>query len=208
MRASHTGSDFDETLPRAMKSLILASLTIAIVSLSTIGGASPPRQYTDEATAATITVVAEPWVFARSRRDLAANARDYVTLVAAAVDRAGRIEYVIVAYVWSTIDERLDPERRRDTSTLVIAADDRRIELTMPVAAPDEVGIADPVLPPPGPLRAPQVYRIDLGTLRFLAAARSVSLLLGADPLAPTYDIWNDGRPALGSFVEEVSGAR
>ncbi len=192
-----------------MRSLILAAVAIATtISCSTIGAAVPPRQYTDEATAATISVVEKPWVFARSRRDLAANARDYVTLAAASVDRAGRIEYVIVAYVWSTLDERLDPERRRDTSTLLIAADDRRIELTSPVASPDEVGIADPVLPPPGPPRTAQVYRIDLGTLRFLAAARRVSLLLGADPLAPTYDIWSDGRPALESFVDYMSGDR
>ena len=192
-----------------MKLLTLAVLAVAAASSCNISGAAePPRQYTDENTAATITVVDEPWVFARSRRDLAANARDYVTLAAASVDRTGRIEYVIVAYVWSTIDERLDPERRRDTSTLVIAADDRRIVLTAPVASPDEVGIADPVLPPPGPQRAPQVYRIDLATLRYLAAARRVSLLLGADAVAPTYDIWDDGRPALRSFVDYVSGVR
>ena len=191
-----------------MRSLILASLAVAAVSCGTAAAAGPPHQYTDEATAATITVVARPWVFARARRDLAANARDYVTLAAAAVDRAGRIEYVIVAYVWSTLDERLDPERRRDTSTLVIAADDRRIELTAPVTSPDEVGIADPVLPPPGPLRQPQVYRIDFATLRFLAAARRVSLLLGTGPLAPTYDVWSDGRPALGSFVDYVGDVR
>jgi hypothetical protein len=195
-------------MPSAMKSSILAALAIAVAACSTIAFAKTPREYTDENTAATITVVDEPIVFARSRRDLAANARDYVTLAAAAVDRAGRVEYVIVAYVWSTIDDRLDPERRRDTSTLLIAADDRRIELTAPVGSPDEVGIADPVLPPPGPSRVPQVYRIDLGTLRFLAAARRVSLLLGTDPVAPTYDLWDDGRPALRAFVDYVSGAR
>lgn len=192
----------------AMKSFFLAALAIATASCTTLHAADPPRQYTDENTAATITVVEKPWVFARNRRDLAANARDYVTLAAAAVDRTGRIQYVVVAYVWSTVDDRLDPERRRDTSTLVIAADDRRIELTMPVTSSDEVGIADPVLPPPGPRRLPQVYPIDLGTLRFLSAARHVSLLLGADSLAPVYDVWNDGRPALRSFVDYVSGAR
>lgn len=195
-------------MPSLTKSLILAALAIATTASTTVAFAKAPREYTDENTAATITVVEAPIVFARSRHDLAANARDYVTLAAAAVDRAGRVEYVIVAYVWSTIDERLDPERRRDTSTLLIAADDRRIELTAPVASPDEVGVADPVLPPPGPARMPQVYRIDLATLRFIAAARRVSLLLGTDPVAPTYDLWDDGRPALRSFVDYVSGAR
>ena len=195
-------------MPSAVKSFMLALLAIAAAACSAIGAAEPPRQYTDEKTAATITVVAKPWVFARSRRDLAANARDYVTLAAAAVDRAGRIEYVLVAYVWSTLDERLDPERRRDTSTLLIAADDRRIELTAPLASPEDVGIADPVLPPPGPLRIPQVYRIDLATLRFLAAARKVSVLLGTDPVAPVYDLWSDGRSALGSLVDDASAAR
>lgn len=194
-------------MPGGVKFLILTAFAIAALPSSTAAAAHPPHQYTDEDTAATVTVVAEPWVFARSRRDLAANARDYVTLAAAAVDRSGHAEYVIVAYVWSTIDARLDPERRRDTSTIVIAADDRRIELTGPVASADEVGIAKPVLPPPGPAHTAQIYRIDLDTLRFLAAARHVSLLLGADPLAPAYDIWSDGRPALRSLIDEVNGA-
>ena len=49
-------------------------------------------------------------MFANERRDLAANARDYVTVAAAAVNRAGKISYVVIAYFWSTVDPRLRPD--------------------------------------------------------------------------------------------------
>src|SRR5205814_4956856 len=39
-----------------------------------------PREYLDEDTAATVTVVAEPLVFALPRPELAANVRDYVKI--------------------------------------------------------------------------------------------------------------------------------
>ena len=47
-----------------------------------LAGDKQPREYLDEQTAATITVVAEPLLFALPRPELAANVRDYVTLAA------------------------------------------------------------------------------------------------------------------------------
>ena len=167
-----------------------------------------PREYLDESTAATVTVVRTPLVFARERSDLAANARDYVTLAAAAVNSAGRVHYILVTYRWSTIDVRLDPDRPRPTDPLVVAADDRRIQLTAPTHSPHDAGIDTPVHPPPGPRREPAVYTIDLATLRFIAAARRLVVRTGASDTAPTYEIWTDGRRALNDFVDRMQGPR
>src|SRR5205085_7065875 len=79
-------------------------------------GEKQPREYLDEDTAATVTVVGEPLVFAYAIPALAANQRDYVTLAAAAVNRNGKVSYVLIAYFWSTIDRseerRVGKERR------------------------------------------------------------------------------------------------
>ena len=71
--------------------------------------APPPTEYLDETTGATVTVVDRPLVFARERNERAANLRDYVTLSAASVNRGGKVEYVLVAYLWSTLDPRFAP---------------------------------------------------------------------------------------------------
>jgi len=44
----------------------------------------------DDSSGSTLFVVQQPLLFARSRSDLAANARDYVTLVALQEDRSGK----------------------------------------------------------------------------------------------------------------------
>src|SRR6266481_1480979 len=69
-------------------------------------GSKEPSEYLDQTTAATITVVAKPLIFAHERPELAAHARDYVTLAAASVNRGGAIEHFIFAYLWSTVDDR------------------------------------------------------------------------------------------------------
>src|SRR5258706_12201867 len=87
-------------------------------------GRSPPPQpeeYLDEQTGATVDVVDAPLVFARDRSERAANLRDYVTVAAAAVNRGGKLEYVLVAYVWSTLDPRYAPASALADSILLVA---------------------------------------------------------------------------------------
>jgi hypothetical protein len=164
-----------------------------------------PTEYLDEKTAATVTTVRKPIVFARERRDRAANARDYVTLAAAAVNRSGKITYVLIAYLWSTVDIRGAP--RADTAeTIVVAADDRRIRLSLEGTRAADQGIALPVHAPPGQIAVPNVYRTDLATLRFIAAARHVAIQAGVDDTAPVYELWDDERDALVAFVKFMYG--
>ena len=113
-------------LVRTLRTGWLAVL-LASCACAALAGDKEPQEYLDEDTAATITVVGEPLVFAYARRDLAANARDYVTLAAAAVNRAGKVSYVIIGYNWSTVDPRLRPDPLPAAEPLVLQADDRRI---------------------------------------------------------------------------------
>jgi hypothetical protein len=171
-----------------------------------LAGDKQPREYLDEQTAATITVVAEPLLFALPRPELAANVRDYVTLAAAAVNRNGKVSYVLIAYFWSTVDPRLRPEPLPSPEPLVLQADDRRIEFALRGHSAHEAGIGEPVLSPPGTAVTPNVYGTDLATLRFVTEARHLTLLADSGGTALSYELWEDHRMALRSFVRHMNG--
>lgn len=171
-----------------------------------LAGPKAPQEYLDEKTAATITVVGEPLVFACARPELAANVRDYVTVAAAAVDRSGKYTYVLISYVWSTVDPRLRRDPLPSAEPLALQADDRRIELHLSGHSAHEAGIGVPVHAPEGIDTPPNVYATDLATLRFLAAARHLSLLPDSDGSQPPYELWEDRRASLRAFVRHMSG--
>jgi hypothetical protein len=171
-----------------------------------LAGDKQPREYLDEQTAATITVVAEPLLFALPRPELAANVRDYVTLAAAAVNRNGKVSYVLIAYFWSTVDPRLRPEPLPSPEPLVLQADDRRIELALRGHSAHEAGIGEAVHAPPGTAVTPNVYGTDLATLRFVTEARHLTLLADSGGTALSYELWEDHRMALRSFVRHMNG--
>ena len=167
-----------------------------------LAGDKEPQEYLDEDTAATITVVGEPLVFAYARRDLAVNARDYVTLAAAAVNRAGKVSYVIIGYNWSTVDPRLRPDPLPAAEPMVLQADDRRIPLTLRGHSAHEAGIGAPVHAPPGTRCLRNVYGSDLATLRFLAEARHLKLLSESEVTVLEFELWDDRRAACADVRE------
>jgi hypothetical protein len=83
-----------------------------------------PRKVLDERSGISLTVVDQPLVLARERRDVAVQARDYLTLVAAQINESGKRELVWVVHQWSTIDSRADSRR--------IAASFPESRLTLP----------------------------------------------------------------------------
>jgi len=184
------------------------AVLLACLAGGVSAGEKEPQEYLDEETAATITVVGEPLVFAYTRRDMAANARDYVTLAAAAVNRAGKVSYVLIGYNWSTVDPRLRRDPLPPPESLVLQADDRTIALKLSGHSAHEAGIGVPVHEPPGTSVPPNVYAADLATLRFLAEARHLSLQVELTDTTIGYELWEDRRPALRRFVQHMNGER
>jgi len=89
-----------------MRNLILILVSLSLLSCK----ARPPRhpdEFLDPVTAAMVSNVTSPIIFARAHQDVAANARQYVNVVAASVNRSGHYEYVLLVYIWSTVDARL-----------------------------------------------------------------------------------------------------
>ena len=75
-----------------------------------------PLEYLDEQSGATVTAVEKPLLFARERSERAANLRDYVTLMAVTVNRGGKRDSLLIAYIWSTLDARYEPAGRSPTA--------------------------------------------------------------------------------------------
>ena len=107
---------------------LLLLLTAGLVGCAALPPPEPAG-FLDEDTGVTLTVVAAPLVFARDRRDIAANARDYITLVAVERNQTGKRNLVLLAYRWSTIDRRVNPQADATARALVILADGRDIRL-------------------------------------------------------------------------------
>ena len=184
----------------------LAALLLAPTQHADCAADREPLEYLDPDTAATITVVAQPLVFANPRTELAANARDYVTLAAAAVNRSGKVTYVGIAYFWSTVDPRMRTDPLPAPEPLVLQADDRRIELRLQGQSAHDSGIGTAVHAPSGAAGPPSVYGIDLATLRFVAEAHQLTLLARSNGTLLSYPLWDDRRAALRAFVRHMSG--
>jgi hypothetical protein len=182
-----------------------AGLLCVLAACSSTAARNEPLEYLDPQTAATLTTPDQPLVFARDRPEFAANVRDYLTLVAMSVNRAGKVDYYLVAYFWSTVDARGTTSAVLRESVPVIAADDRRIELKARQGSPRDVGIGLQLHRPPGVVTEPLVYATDLATLRFVTEARQLSVQLDANVLEASYGIWKDQRPALAAFVAKMS---
>jgi hypothetical protein len=166
-----------------------------------------PLEHLYPDTGATVTVVAQPLVFANQRTELAANARDYVTLAGAAVNRGGKVTYVGIAYFWSSVDPRMLGAPLPAPEPLILQADDRRLELRLQGQSARDAGIG--VVQPPTRRAAgpPSVYGLDLATLRFIAEARQLTVLAESNGTLLPYPLWEDRRAALRSFVRHMSGS-
>lgn len=169
-----------------------------IATTLAIAASSRPSEYLDQVTGATVAVVGEPLVFARERSGFA---RDYITLAAAAVDQSGRLSYVLVGYIWSVGAARRSKETQAAAPGLMLAADERRVELSAQTFAPRDLGIGAPMHPPPVGSATPYVYVTDLATVELLADSNHLSLLTQDQDAPANYQLFEDGRRALKEFV-------
>src|ERR1700704_723866 len=110
-----------------MRNLVLTIVSLYLLSCKA-AGPRHPNEYLDSVTAAMVSNVTRPIIFARAHQDVAANARQYVNVVAASVNRSGHYEYVLLVYIWSTVDARLGAGAHPG-ETVVFLADERAIRL-------------------------------------------------------------------------------
>ena len=182
-----------------MRNLLLTLACLCLLSCKT-AGPRRPSEYLDPVTAAMVSSVTAPIIFARPHQDVAANARQYATVVGASVNRSGHYEYVLLVYIWSTVDARLGAGAHPG-DTLILLADDRAIRMPRDGRSLKEVGIAKPLLEPLHARGSPRIYRTDRATVQFISTARHLRMQLEGDQDARPFDVWKDGRRELGQLA-------
>jgi hypothetical protein len=193
----------------ASRWLMLLSCALLTSGFAGCAGAPPPEapQYLDPVTAAMVTSASSPMVFARAHQDVSANSRQYLTVAAVSINRSGRYEYLLLVYLWSTVDPRLGADRHPGQN-LVWLADDRAIRLVRDGRTMQEAGVSRPLFAPEHwherlarGSSGPRIYRTDRQTLLFLSSARRLRLVLEGDDDPRPFDVWTDGRRALGQLA-------
>ena len=184
------------------------SWALALALLPLIGAcASPSRAHTkellDETSGSTLLIVQRPIVFARARTDVAANARDYATVVALHEDRSGKYSTWLIVHRWSTVDPRFAGPIP-GSGQLRIIADDR--ELSFTAAAPEPLFLQrrDGLFEPSTGGALTTAYSVDSATLHYIASAQTLSLRYADDPLRIPYGVWEDGRTALQAWLADT----
>jgi hypothetical protein len=183
---------------------IRAVLMAAALTALTACVSQPPaatREILDEESGNTLFVVTKPLVFARERSDVAAHTRDYVTLVAVAVNESGKYRQYILLHRWSTVDRRMLPSPDPNAGELRILADGREIDLVPLDGVPLSLSSRTELEEPNHGDAITHAYNVDLPTLRYVAASRMLAVKLPREPLDTPFGLWQDGRPDLTRFV-------
>jgi hypothetical protein len=179
--------------------------TLALLALLACASTSGDlRQYLDETTAATVTVASRPIVFARERADLAVNARDYLTLIAVDINRAGHHAIYWFGYLWSTIDHRQAEAYSLKADQILLVADDREVELKRSSVDPHDVGLDRPPIERPARAALTILVETDAETLRFIGAVTSLRAVVQTSGSQEPFELWSDGRSSLTAFVRAL----
>lgn len=181
--------------------LVIAAMLAACASSA---NRAPTRELLDEASGSTLLIVERPIVFARARTDVAANARDYVTMVATHEDRSGKFSTWLIVHRWSTVDPRYAGPMRGRSGELRIIADDRELVLNAVAPEPSFLQRREGLFQPASAGAQSSAYAVDAPTLHFIASAHTLSLRYSDDPLLIPYAVWEDGRPALQAWLADT----
>jgi hypothetical protein len=185
---------------------IRVALILALTALPACTSLRPAASHEifDEQTGNTLLAVAAPLVFARERTDVAAHARDYATLVAMEVDISGKYTEYLLLYRWSTVDRRMSPPPDPDAGELRILAEGRVIDLMPLERVPVSLSRRRELhLPEHGDV-VTRAYPIDVTTLRFIATSRDLTVHMPQESLDTPFELWEDGRKALGQFLQRA----
>lgn len=174
-------------------SLLLASTLVGLLIGCSTTPTSAPREYLDEQTAATITVVQEPWIFTRALTH--ANApRDYLHLYAIDVNRMGDHRQYFAAL-------QSAPAEGAPPPVLELSAGDQVIQLQPARAQARELGIVQPIAESYTLTATWWYYPVDKATLAALAAAGDLEARLMSPQGPIAYVLWRDGRDELSELT-------
>lgn len=177
----------------AARRSLVACLLAAVVAAGCAtapGQSAAPREYLDPATAATVTVGVPTLVFARERPEYAVHARDYLTLVAVDVNRAGKHARYFIGYAWSTIDKPPAAAQSAPSAHFELVADGRRIPLVHRRGSLLELGLGEPPLPAPARNAELLVAVASREEQEFVQHASALHAVLVGEGGSARFDLW------------------
>lgn len=148
------------------------------------------REYLDGQTAATVTVLGRPMVFAMERPQLAVHARDYLTLVPIDVNRAGAHKRYYYGYAWSTIDKRALGDDEAPPVRYELVADGRRISLVPLSGQPRDLGLGEEPLPPPNASALRMIAATTGEAQEFVATAQDIVAVAVREGGGDRFALW------------------
>jgi hypothetical protein len=155
-----------------------------------------PREYLDEQTAATITVVADPWIFTRKN---APPQLDFFNLYAIDVNRMGdHKKYFAVVHYWPSQELATNTGR---APTLVLEGGAQTLKLEAIAETPRQIGIAQPLDTSAPSSAKTWLYPVDQATLQTIARSRQLAATLATESVNADYSVWRDGSTELSEFA-------
>jgi hypothetical protein len=187
------------------RSLLLLPVVLAACSTPP----SAPRAILDEHSGLTINAVSAPLLFGRIHRDVKSAARDYVTLVAAEADNAGKYTQLFLMYRWSRSFDGQASQPEQNVGTLVVVADGREIVMEPLDRMPIDLGDNKDLFLPASYLTAKYAYLTNFETMRAIASSHELSVKLPKEHDAPDtpFSLLGDGRAALAQLVSQLNGS-
>ena len=165
-------------------------------------------EYLDPQTAVTIRALTAPAVYAHDAPELAANARDYLSLGLVEVNNMGARKHYLALVSWSTID--------RSRAGVAAVPVPERVELDLggkpreftPAShEPRTLGIGGTPFRPASGYAGEAWYAVTPADLRALAAAPSTAITLIEDDRRIRYGTWHAENAAVAEFVRDIPDA-
>jgi hypothetical protein len=184
-----------------VRTLMITSLVVSgmLTTACSITPATSPREYLDEQTAATITVVAEPWIFTRSGETVQL---DSLNLYAIDVNRMGdHRKYLVVARYW--------PDRaagNANAPTLQLQSSQADVTLQAATDNARTLGIGQPIDASAPASTRYWFYPIDRAQLQSLASSSKLTAVLIDGEFRADYTQWRDGSAQLSEFAATAPG--
>lgn len=184
-------------------------LGAGLLAASGGAGAAQVESRLDRRTGTTLQITAKAWVLALDQPQLAAHARDYITLHGVQVSNGGERRFYLAVFYWSTV-----PGRNRHAGLnpgLRLLADDRELLLKPAADTLRGAGISQWPLKAPGRDALLVLYPVEPELLRQLGHATRVLARPEGESGPPPeiwFEPWRSGRDAFRRFAEEVLGPR
>jgi hypothetical protein len=180
--------------------------TFALLALTCVGCAGAPeqplREYLDEQTSATITVVAEPWIFSRERTNERLDERDYLNVYAIDVNRMGDHRQYLAVLQSSPL--RDVSGRAAAPPALQLRATGEALTFEPAKDDPRELGISQAIAQSYTYESRWWYYPVDQRTLARIASWRDLQAALVAGDVQAAYILWRDGSAEAAALASAI----